>query len=99
MQTDTRNLVTVTEVGRNASQVVAAAALGHWQVILKNSKPLAAVVDIESAERLHRIDELEEDLKLLTAALVRMATDNGVRHSLDDVMSRYGIDVADLEEE
>lgn len=95
MQTDTRNLVPVSDVSRNASRVIANAAAGQWQVILKNNKPLAAVVDIESADRLNRIDELEEDMKLLTASLVRMATDNGIRHDLDDVLSELGIDVSE----
>ncbi|WP_344871379.1 hypothetical protein [Allokutzneria multivorans] len=36
-----------------------------------------------------------EDQRLLALALVRTATDDGRRHSLDDVAAEFGIDAAE----
>lgn len=99
MRTDTQNLLSVSDLSSNVSKVVTSASLGTTHVILKNNKPTAAVIDMESAERLAHIDEIEEDLKLLTVALVRMASDTGVRHSLDDVAAEFGIDLGELRED
>lgn len=96
MRTDTRNLVSVTEFSRYASRFISSAASGTTHVILKDNKPTAAVIDMESAERLAHIDELEDDLKLMTASLVRLVTDDGRRHSLEDVAAEFGIDLDEL---
>lgn len=42
-------------------------------------------------EELDRLDERESDLRLLALAQVRALNDNGVRHSLDDVLAELGI--------
>lgn len=99
MRTDTKNLLSVTELSRNVSRVVTSASRGHTHVILNNNKPTAALIDMESAERLAHIDEIEEDLKLLAATLVRMATDSGERHSLEDVAAEFGIDLGEFGED
>lgn len=63
---------------------------------MRNSKAVAVVVD--SMDRLQRLEELEDDLRLLSIALVRAAADSGRRHDLDDVLAEVGIDPADLDE-
>jgi len=93
MLTDTRNLVSVSEVSQNASRVIARAEAGERLVIMRNTKPTAIIVDMETADRMSKIEEIEEDLKLLTASLVRMATDNGRRYDLDDIAAELGINL------
>ena len=96
MKTDTRNIVSVTAFGQNVSTYVRNAEDGEPKVIMRNNKPAAVLMGMEEAERLSRIDELEDDLKLLTAAIVRIVTDNGHRHRLSDVAEEFGIDLNDL---
>jgi hypothetical protein len=51
------------------------------------------LADVETMERLERIEEIESDLKLLSVAWVRTMTDNGNRHSLEDVATEFGVDL------
>lgn len=99
MRTDTKNLVSVTEFSRNISRVISSAAEGNYHVILKDNRPTAAVIDMESAERLAHLDELEDDLKLMAASLVRLVTDDGTRHAMEDVAAEFGIDLDELRRE
>lgn len=85
----------VTEVHANPSAALQRAAAGERLTVLKHNKPIAAIVDPETAERLRKIEELEEDLKLLALAVIRHATDNGARHRLEDVAAELGIDLDD----
>lgn len=95
MNVDTRDLISVTEAsGKGVSSLVTDAEAGRPQVILRNNKPAAAMVDMEALERLGRLDELEDDLRLLSIALARMAADTGGRHALDEVAEEFGIDLA-----
>jgi len=80
-------------VSQNASRVIARAEAGERLVIMRNTKPTAIIVDMETADRMSKIEEIEEDLKLLTASLVRMATDNGRRYDLDDIAAELGINL------
>lgn len=88
-------LVSVTEVKKNTTTYIDRARGGETLVVLKNNKPQAAIVDVEKAERLSQLDEIEDDLRLMAATLVRMATDSGVRHDLDDVIAELGIELDD----
>ena len=96
MKSDTGNIVSVTTFARNVSTYVRGVEDGGPKVIMRNNKPAAVLMGMEDAERLSRIDELEDDLKLLTAAMVRIVTDNGNRHSLYEVAEEFGIDLNDL---
>jgi prevent-host-death family protein len=94
MKIDTSELISVTEAGREGiSKLVNAASEGKRFVILRQSRPAAAIVDIETMERLQRIDELEDDLRLVAIALVRTLTDSGERYDLDDVAAEFGVDL------
>lgn len=90
-----QNLVSVTEVKNHTTAYIDRAREGETLIVLKNNKPQAAIVDVQRAERLGNLEELEEDLRLMAATLVRMATDSGVRHDLDDVIAELGIDLDD----
>lgn len=99
MNVDTRDLISVSEAStRGVSKLVTDAENGRPQVLLRNSKAVAAVVNIDCMDRLQRIDELEDDLRLLSIALVRAAADSGRRYDLDDVLAELGIDRDSLDE-
>lgn len=93
MKTDTRNLISVSDASnRGISGLVADAESGTAQVIIRNSKPAAAVVSIAE---LDRIEDMHENAILLIAALARELTDTGKRHDLDNIAADFGVDLSD----
>jgi hypothetical protein len=61
---------------------------------LRNNKPVAAMVSMQRMEELQR---LEEDLSDISLTLAHMLTAGETRHSLDDVLSRFGYTREQLE--
>ncbi|MDQ2709865.1 MAG: type II toxin-antitoxin system Phd/YefM family antitoxin [Actinomycetota bacterium] len=104
MKADTRDMISIGDVrDRGVSRLVSDAENGRPQVLLRHNKAVAAIVDIETMDRLQRLDELEADLRLLSIALVRVAADSGRRYSFDEVLERSGVsrdelDAADVED-
>ena len=85
---DTKDLISVSEANKiGISGLVKAAEQGEQRVVIRNGKPVAAVVSIES---LQRTEELEERLLDVSLALTRLLTADDRRHSLDDVLDRFG---------
>jgi prevent-host-death family protein len=85
---DTKDLISVSEANKiGISGLVKAAEQGQQRVVIRNGKPVAAVVSIES---LQRAEELEERLLDVSLALTRLLTADDRRHSLDDVLDRFG---------
>lgn len=41
------------------------------------------------------MNEADEDKRLLAVALARIASDDGARHSLEDVATEFGVDLND----
>ncbi|WP_028924346.1 type II toxin-antitoxin system Phd/YefM family antitoxin [Pseudonocardia acaciae] len=100
MNVDTGDLISVTDASnRGVSKLASDAEHGRPQVLVRNNKPVAAIVDIPTMDRLRRLDELEDDLRLLSIALVRTAADSGRRYALDDVLAEAGIDRDELTDE
>jgi hypothetical protein len=100
MNVDTGDLISITEASnKGVSKLVTDAENGRPQVLLRNNRAVAAIVNIGSMDRLQRLDELEDDLRLLSIALVRAAADSGRRYDLDDVLAEAGIDPDSLDEE
>ena len=100
MRIDTSALVSVSEASRRGvSWLVNEAAEGRTPVVLSHNRPVAAVVGLETMERLQRLDEMESDLRLWVATIVREASDNGTRHSLVDVAAVLGVDLDDEDDE
>lgn len=96
MRVNTENLVSVTELARNASKIVGETAEdGEPRVILRHNKVAAVLVSAEQAKRIGEVDEIISDLQLWALSLARMATDSGARHDLDDVIAELGIDLND----
>jgi antitoxin (DNA-binding transcriptional repressor) of toxin-antitoxin stability system len=69
---------------------------GSSITVERNHRPVAAIIGVSE---LYRYQEAERDLRDLAVVLIRTATDNGERTSLDDVFSRFGFDRATLERE
>lgn len=99
MKIDTNDLISVTEASnKGVSKLVNDVSAGREFVLIRNNQPAAAIVGIDKLERLQRIEELEDDLKLLALAVTRMSTDTGQRVSLEEAATRFGIDLDDLDE-
>lgn len=96
MKADTRNMMSVTEATkRGVSHLVRSAEAGHPIVLMRNSEPAAVVVDVETLERLERVEELEDDIRMLAIAWARTLTDSGRRYSLDEAARELGVDLTD----
>lgn len=89
--------LSVTEAAeRGVSAIVRAAGDGHEIVVERHGQAVAAVV---SMRRLDELSELEADLRSAALVLARLATDDGRRSSLDEVIASLGFDRAELEAE
>ncbi|MGH2458320.1 MAG: type II toxin-antitoxin system Phd/YefM family antitoxin [Chloroflexota bacterium] len=85
---DTADLISISEANKlGVSALVRAAETGHEQVVLRNNKPVAAVVSIERLDELQRLRDELLDVSLATA---RMLTTGPGRHSLDEVLAQLG---------
>jgi prevent-host-death family protein len=78
----------VTEASRRGiAGLIAEAEEGRTIVVRRHNRPVAAIV---STERLHEIDETQDDLRDLALVLARQATDTGNRTSVDNVLAAFG---------
>ncbi len=94
MNVDTNDMISVTDASkRTVSRLVTEAMGGRTFVVMKNNRPAAVIVGQEQMERLQRLDEMEQDLRLWTVALIRTITDTGERHDLAGVAAEFGIDL------
>lgn len=92
---DTKELISVSDAGKiGVSALVKAAERGEQRVLMRNNKPIAAVIGIDALER---TEELEERLLDLALALSRLLTTDEHRHSLDDVLEHFGFAREDLD--
>lgn len=93
---DTADLISVSDAGkRGISALVKTAERGGRCVLMRNNKPVAALVSIDALEK---AEEQEERLLDLALGLTRLVTTTDRRHSLDDVLDRLGYTREDLEE-
>lgn len=96
MKIDTGDMVSVSDISkRGLSWYLNEAAEGRNFAVLKNSKVLAVIAGGTVMEQMNDLDEREENLRLLSAALVRVATDTGKRYSLEEVAAEFGVDIDD----
>lgn len=94
---DTSDLLSISDANKlGVSGLVREAERGREHVLLRNNKPVAAVV---SMKRLERLQQIEEDTLDVALAVARMLTTGPERHSLDEVLAQFGYtrdDVRDL---
>src|SRR6266508_6575630 len=85
---DTADLISISEANKlGISALIREAEAGHEQIVLRNNKPVAAVISIE---RFAHLQELQDDLLDVSLAAARMLTTGPRRHSLDDVLDQFG---------
>ena len=97
MNTDTDDLISISKISdAGLSRLVTEAEGGRHKVILRHNKPVAAIVDIPTMNKLQELDEREEELRDFAAALARVATDTGTRISLDELAAKLGVDLDSL---
>lgn len=81
---------------RGVAGLIKDAENGEDIIVSRHGKPVAAVV---STQHLDALRDLEANLRDAALVLVRAATDTGVRGSLDDAITTFGLDRAELEAE
>lgn len=85
---DTSDLISISEANRlGVSGLVKAAEAGRERVVLRNNKPVAAIV---SVRRLEQLQQLEDDMVDISLAAARMLTADTRRSPLDEVLDRFG---------
>ena len=85
---DSNSLLSISEASqKGVSALIRAAEQGQDQVVLRNNKPVAAVV---SMRRLEEEQQLREDLADVTMLAARMLTTDGTVSSLDEVLAQFG---------
>ncbi len=98
---DTANMISISEASRRGVSKLASEAAkgkGHEQILIRNNKPIAAVVGMEGLQELDELQRIEEDLLDILLATSRMLTDKGKRFSLDDVLKHFGFTREELRE-
>jgi len=94
---DIPKALSVTEAAtRGVPRLVKDAELGADVVVERHGRAVAAVVSIRHLDELRR---LESDLRDAALVLARIATDDGKRTDLDDVLAHFDLSRADLERE
>ena len=81
---------------RGVSAILRQARDGQPLIVEKHGIPVAAVVGIS---RFEELEELERDLRSASLVLARLASDNGKRSTLDEVLASLGFDREILEAE
>jgi prevent-host-death family protein len=81
---------------RGVSAILRQAHDGQPLIVEKHGIPVAAVVGIS---RFEELEELERDLRSASLVLARLASDNGQRSTLDEVLASLGFDREILEAE
>lgn len=89
--------VTVTQATeRGVSAILRQARDGQDLIVEKHGVPVAAVVGIS---RFEELVELERDLRSAALVLARLASEDGKRSTLDEVIASFGLDREILEAE
>jgi prevent-host-death family protein len=91
------HVVSVTEAAKaGLPKLLREVELGEDVVVERHGKAVAAVVSMRHLDEIRR---LEADLRETALLLSRAATDTGRRTGLDEVLTSFGFDRADLEAE
>ena len=94
---DLSHPISVTEASqRGVAGLIKDAEAGEEVMVSRHGKTVAAVV---SARLLEQLRTREGDLRDAALVIVRAATDSGVRGSLDEALTAFGLDRAQLETE
>ena len=86
------NLVSVSDVSKNTSAMIAKAAAGETQVVLNHNKPVAAIIDIELYEQML---DLMADIEVTQKAISRLKETDEGSISLEELIVKYNIDLSE----
>src|SRR5436309_4639127 len=79
------DFISVTDASRRGlSALVRDVEAGQQRILMRNNRPVAAVISIERLERLRDVEDTLLDVTLLTT---RMLTATGRSHTLDEVLA------------
>ena len=93
---ETDDLISISDANRlGVSALIREAEEGRQRVVLRNNRPVAVVMGVE---RFEQLQQLQDDLLDITLAASRMMTTSERRHSLDDVLERFGYSREELTE-
>ena len=85
---NTADMLSVTDAAKlGVSRLVRDAERGQEHVLVRNNRPVAVMVSIR---RLEEWEEMADDLTDVALAAARALTGDEERHSLDDVLARFG---------
>ena len=91
------HVVSVTDAAKSGlPKLLRDVELGEDVVVERHGKAVAAVVSMRHLDEIRR---LEADLRETALLLSRVATDSGRRTDLDDVLTTFGFDRAELDAE
>lgn len=91
------HVISVTDAAKSGlPKLLRDAENGKDVIVERHGKAVAAVVSMRHLSELQR---LETDLRETALLLSRAATDTGERTDLDEVLTRFGLDRAELEAE
>lgn len=93
MKVDTRDIRSATQAARNFGAIVEEVEAGATIVVVKNNRPVVSIAPMATMERLARVEEREEDLRLLAVAFTRAATSQGPLREWGEVAAELGIDL------
>ncbi len=89
--------LSITDASKKGIAAVARAADEGRDVLLsRHGRPIAAVIGVD---RLAELRELERDVRSAALVVARLATDQGKRHDLTEVIAAFGFDRVELEAE
>lgn len=92
-------IMPATEVARNFSSVFKSLVDGAKEkvAIAKNNKLELVVLPIEEYERLQEIADLAEHIEIYKTLRERIDNNSNVRIGMNDMMKRFGISEADVQ--
>lgn len=91
MKVDTRKLISVADANTlGLSGLIKQAEADGERIIVRNSKPVAAVISIQKLEELEAVAEAEDDILDVALATARDLTGGEHRYSLDEVLAHFG---------
>jgi PHD/YefM family antitoxin component YafN of YafNO toxin-antitoxin module len=92
-------IMPATEVARNFSSVFKSLVDGAKEkvAIAKNNKLELVVLPIEEYERLQEIADLAEHIEIYKTLRERTDNNRGIRIGMNDMMERFGISEADVQ--
>lgn len=91
-----RTLSVTAATGRGVAGLVKDAERGEDIIVERHGRRVAAVISVEHFDELNRV---RADLHAAALVLARELTDTGSRTDLDDAITAFGFDRAELEAE